>query len=786
METRNNLNGKIGSTNFLSFMPKDFLFENNNTTEPGKVPEVLFITSFPPRQCGIATYSYDLIKALKKQFVYSFNIQVCALETNEEQHSYEEDVKYILNTSEARSYEDLAEKINADDNIKIVLLQHEFGFFAHSIKEFNAFISRLNKPLVTVFHTVLPRPDEVFKQNVQHILDTVDGIIVMTNGASEILCRDYAVDESKISIIPHGTHLVPHLDKKMLKEKYGLQGRKILSTFGLLSSGKNIETTLEALPNIVKTSPEVLFLIIGKTHPTVALREGEQYREMLQQKITDLNLHKHVKFINKYLPLEELLDYLQLTDIYVFTSNDPNQAVSGTFSYALSCGCPVISTPIPHAKEVLAEGSGILFDFGNSEQLAEAVNRLLFDVKLRKEIILNGLHQITGTAWENSAVAHAKFLQKISNNQLELHYRNPDFNLDHIKKMTTDFGILQFSKINTPDINSGYTIDDNARAMIALCQHYKMTHDEADLKYIRIYLDFIAYCERSDEMFMNYVDYNHNFTSQNNEVNLEDSTGRAIWGLGYVVSLANVLPDDIVQKAEDIMERTFRHVQHIHSPRAMAFIIKGLYYYNRSIDSAQAIDLATLFADRLVQMYRHESSADWKWYESYLTYANSVLPEALLCAYTLTGNREYRDVAKETMDFLLSKTFTDSAIKVICNKTWQQKGSDNDAFGEQPIDVAYTIITLRKFHDIFKDPEYLRKMEMAFNWFLGNNHLEQIIYNPCTGGCFDGLEEKNVNLNQGSESTVSYLMARLMSYKYFGNEDNVYSRKKNKTYKLVN
>ena len=788
MEPKNSLNRKkIGSTNFLSFMPKDFFLEDSDNNSQDILPEILFITSYPPRECGIATYSYDLIKALKKQFVYSFSLQVCALENDNEKHTYEEDVKYILNTSDQQSYVDLADKINADDNIKIVLLQHEFGFFAESVAEFNDFILKVNKPVVIVFHTVLPRPDEVFKQNVQHLLDNVDGIIVMTNGASEILSRDYKVDESKIAIIPHGTHLVPHLDKKVLKEKYGLTDRKVLSTFGLLSSGKNIETTLDALPNIIKTSPEVIFLIIGKTHPTVALKEGEKYREQLQQKITDLNLQKHVKFINKYLPLEELLEYLQLTDIYIFTSNDPNQAVSGTFSYALSCGCPVISTPIPHAKEVLAEGTGLLFDFGNSDQLSEAVNKLLFDVNLRLDIISKGLHKITGTAWENSAVAHAKFLQKVSNNQIELHYRNPEINLDHIKRMTTDFGILQFSKVNFPDINSGYTIDDNARAMIAICQHFKMTRDEADLDYIRIYLDFIAYCERSNDQFMNYVDYNNNFTAQNAEVNLEDSTGRAIWALGYLVSLSDILPYELTAKAEKILERTMLFIDRIHSTRAMSFIIKGLYYYNRTVENPLTQELTQLLADRLVQMYRHEASEDWKWFESYLTYANSVMPEALLCAYTITGNKVYKDIAKESLDFLLSKTFTETEIKVISNRTWQKKGETATVpYGEQPIDIAYTIITLRKFHDIFKDPRYLEKMEMAFNWFLGNNHLQQIIYNPCTGGCFDGLEEKNVNLNQGSESTVSYLMARMMSYKFFGNESNEYSRKRNKAHKLVN
>jgi hypothetical protein len=510
----------------------------------------------------------------------------------------------------------------------------------------------------------------------------------------------------------------------------------------------------------------------------VALREGEKYREMLLQKIEDLNLQKHVRFVNKYLPLNELLEYLQMTDIYLFTSKDPNQAVSGTFSYALSSGCPVISTPIPHAKEVLGDNAGLLFDFGNSTQLADAVNRLLFDVRLRNTIVMNAMHKIICTSWENSAVAHGRFLSKISSAAIELHYRNPEINLAHIKKMTTNFGILQFSKINRPDVTSGYTLDDNARALIAMCQHYKLTEDPKDLVYIKIYLDFIAYCECRDGKFMNYVDYNHNFTLQNKKVNLEDSTGRAIWALGYVISLSYILPDSIIDKAEQIFERSLRYSDNFCSPRAMAFIIKGIYYYNRAVESRATLNLAETLANRLVQMYRHESTEDWKWFESYLTYANSVLPESLLCTYALTGNAIYRNIAKESFDFLLSKTFSENAIKVISNKSWHYKDQKVENFGEQPIDVAYTIIALRKFHDIFKEREYLDKMELAFNWFLGNNHLQQIIYNPCTGGCFDGLEEKNVNLNQGAESTISYLMARLMSYKFFNDEKDSFQRRK--------
>ena len=769
---------------FLPFIQKDLARKSGSSSI---LPEILFLTTYPPRECGIATYSEDLIQALKKQFVYSFDIKVCAIESEKEQHEYKNPiVKYKLNTSRTESYLELARQINRDENLKIVLIQHEFGLFAETTQAFNDFVSRIKKPIVFVFHTVLPRPDEVFKQNVQHLLDCASGIIVMTNSAEEILERDYRVDSSKITVIPHGTHLVPHLDKNMLKEKYGLKGRTVLSTFGLLSSGKSIETTLEALPSIVRTSPEVTFLIIGKTHPTVALREGEVYREELQRKIIELGLQDNVRFVNKYLPLDQLLEYLQLTDVYLFTSKDPNQAVSGTFSYALSCGCPVVSTPIPHAVEVLAGDTGILFDFGNSQQLAQAVNKLLFDVEFKQRIIVNALHKITCTAWENSAVAHARFLQRIARKKFELHYRNPEINLDHFKKMTTDFGMLQFAILNQPDIHSGYTIDDNARAMIALCQHYKMTRDDADLPYIQIYLDFIEYCERPGRNFINYVDFDRNFTAQNEEVNLDDSTGRAIWALGYLVSLSHLLPYKMTAKAEAIFERALQNVSNIHSPRAMAFILKGLYYYNRSVVSEHTVDLTKLLADRLVSLYRKEATDGWAWFESYLTYANSVLPEALLCASTITDNDEYKAIAKRSFDFLIEKTFDQDCIRVISNKTWHYKGTLCGKYGEQPIDVAYTVLTLRKFHDIFKEPHYLEKMEMAFNWFLGNNHLEQIIYNPCTGGCFDGLEQHNVNLNQGAESTVSYLMARLTSYKYFGNEiDSYQNRRKLKAAKVA-
>ena len=383
---------------------------------------------------------------------------------------------------------------------------------------------------------------------------------------------------------------------------------------------------------------------------------------------------------------------------------------------------------------------------------------------LRNIISLNGLHRIASTAWENSAIDHAMLFKKLDKGRMNLKYNIPAINLNHIKKMTTDFGMIQFSVINQPDIGSGYTIDDNARAMIAMCQHFKLTKDKSDLKYIAIYLNFIKHCIHPETNFLNYVDEHKVFTEQNKETNLEDSNGRAIWALGYLISLGRIFPKEIIKEARWIMENSIPNIPKMRSTRAMAFAIKGLYYYNDTTNSTDVIQLINDLTERLVQMYKHECDGDWKWFESYLTYANSTLPEAMLCAWLATGEESYLEIAKSSFDFLLSKTFRNNNIKVISNKGWLNKGDElmnDDSGGEQPIDVAYTIMALSKFHKAFQNDGYMDMMKSSFNWFLGANHLQQIIYNPCTGGCYDGLEELYVNLNQGAESTVSYLMARL-------------------------
>ena len=739
---------------------------------PEKPAELLIITSYPPRECGIATYSRDLIEALNNKFSQSMEIKVCALENSEDIFSYPSEVKYTLKTFLPDGYLKLANAINLDPDIQIVLIQHEFGFFKMQEQAFMNFLHQLTKPAIIVFHTVLPRANEKLKLAVQQIAAACVSVIVMTHNSKGILTQDYDLPSDKISVIAHGTHLVSFISNATLKKKYALGNRKILTTFGLLSRGKSIETTIDALPAIVSRFPDVLFLVVGKTHPEIVKNDGEEYRETLEKKVKTYGLEDHVKFINQYLPLPELLEYLQLTDIYLFTTNDPNQAVSGTFAYAMSCGCPVISTPIPHAREVLTRDTGIIFDFGNSQQLTEKVIQLLENKPLRKNIRNNSLQAIIATAWENSAINHALQFEQLSQGKITLQYNLPGINLAHLKTMTNRTGIVQFAKNNQPDMHSGYTLDDNARALIVSCMQHKLFGDAKSMAYINTYFSFIKRCILPSGSFLNYMDTEFRFTEQNYATNLEDSNGRALWALGYLISMKEILPEEMVAEACVLFKKAMLRAEKMHSTRAMAFVVKGLNFYYSAFSEPDLLNLIKTLAKRLERMYEHESDNNWNWFESSLTYANSILPDAMLHAWQVTKEPLYREIAINSLDFLISKTFSDDGIAVVSNRGWMQKGEKYNRFGEQPIDVAYTVMTLSAFYQEFNNPFYLDKMSIAFNWFLGRNQLHQIVYNPATGGCYDGLEEKNVNINQGAESTVSYLMARLTMEQFADSEIN--------------
>lgn len=721
--------------------------------------EVLFVTSYPPRACGIATFSQDLVRAIGTTFGTTFAPAICALEEPGRRHTYPPEVKYTLDAGSPEQCSAIAHSINSDSAIGSVSIQHEFGLFGGEYGENVLYLlMNLNKPAVVTFHTVLPDPDAKRKSLVSTIVDLCEQIVVMTRNAAHILEEQYGITSEKITVIPHGIHNVAPADRKQLQKQLGMEGRLVLSTFGLMSSNKSIETALEALPQIVERFPNVLYLVLGATHPGVVRHEGERYREYLQGLVRDLHLENNVQFVNTYLSLDELLQYLRATDVYLFTSRDPHQAVSGTFSYALSCACPVIATSIPHAREFLGD-AGIIIDFQASGQLAEAAIRLLDDNRLRNDMTCRAYERSRAFLWENVAIAYARLFGRLSDTPLC--YTIPEVSLQHLRSMTDTNGLIQFSRMCTPDRDSGYTLDDNARALTVAALHYELMHDVADLELLGGYLRFIECCQLPNGRFLNIVDSQGEFDPVNTAINLDDANGRAVAALGSLAA-RECIPGSYRSRAERCLHKTLHRLPGLTSPRAIALTIRGLHEWNSVRRSADITRLIDQFAQRLVARYNATADEQWQWFESYLTYKNAVLPESLLLAWNETGNATYREVAVASLDFLLSRTYAGSRFQPVSNQGWQHRDQPASRYGEQPIEAVATIQALEQFYRAFHDNRYRELIDVTFSWFLGNNHLNQVVYNSATGGCHDGIEETQINIHQGAESTLSFLLSQLI------------------------
>jgi glycosyltransferase involved in cell wall biosynthesis len=737
---------------------------------------LLLMSSYPPRECGLATFSKDVVNSIKLVFGNSLPIEVCALQKQENQFKYDSDVRYTLTVSSIKEYRLLAEKINDRDDIGLLCIEHEFGLFGGEYGNYLlSFLLAINKPIATVFHTVLPEPNEKLKKVVRAIIDLSNKIVVLTKKSQEILVRDYDCKESKTMVIPHGTHMVLLYQKDSLKKEFHYSGKTILSTFGLISENKNIETVLHALPDIVAKHPQVIYLVVGKTHPEILKKEGEKYREILIETTKKLHLENNVFFVNEFLELKQLLNYLIVSDIYLFSSKDPNQAVSGTFAYAMSCGCAIVSTPIPHAIEALNPDTGILLEgFDKPEAFRTAIMKLVENKQERLAMGRNGYALTHETTWENIALKYGFLFAEVTESMKALSLNFPPIKLDHIKELTTDYGIIQFSNFSQPDVSSGYTLDDNARALIDIVMYHNANTDPVALNLATIYLNFIAEIQREDGRFDNYKDFNRQLTPQNELVNLEDSNGRALWSLGFTLSYQENLPIDLVQQTQEIWDKAVVHIDEVTSPRAIAYTLKGLYYYHLVNQEETIKESIVQLADKLLNHYHINSDQDWCWYEDYMTYANNVLPEAMLFSFLATGDLKYKKIALVTFDFLLSHYFMKGEFSVISNRGWFVKGSHKNTYGEQPIEVATTIVALDLFYEVTGNVKYREQLYVAFSWFLGNNHLNQIIYNPVNGAAYDGLEDKNVNINQGAESTLCFFKAQLIMNKYKNQEDYKY------------
>lgn len=732
-------------------------------TSPNEDSWIVTLSTFPPRVCGIATFTKDLTDAMATLFEHSVRPKIIAMRVGEKSATPPpRTVMLEIHQERLEDYREAALAINRIAEVKLVNIEHEFGIFGGADgSHLLAFMETIQKPVVLTFHTVLPAPSENQRILVQSLSKKASKIIAMTDHSKAILETVYGIQAASIATIPHGIHPVRYCTTLTVKKKLGLSNTFVLTTFGFLNRNKGIEYVLDALPRVIRTFPHVRYLILGVTHPEIVKREGETYRESLEKKVRDLGIGENIQFINAFLKKEELLEYLEATDLYIATPLDPNQAVSGTLSYALGTGRAVIATPFPQAREIITEDVGVLVPFRDPEAITHKIQELLAEPIRLAKLGRNAYLKTRKMTWPNVAISTMKLFSTIIHQPGLQKKRFPRMKLDHLVRMTDSFGMIQFADLSEPNLESGYTLDDNARALMVSVEDFKQFHHQRSLDLINIYLEFIQYLTIPTGGFFNVVSYNREIPQKENEppAALEDANGRGMLALA-VAATSSFLPKAVQEQARAMLTRNLQSAPVFGSARAAAFFIKALTLLCGLPEYAPHRESMVRYCNWLVTLYEGASSPEWEWFEDRLTYSNAVLPEALLQAYQITGTVKYFEVGNKTLDFLIRHGFRDGIYVPIGQKGWFVKGKEREVFDQQPEDTAAMLQVLKTMHKITSNEKYRKMMEECFGWFLGDNILGQALYDPITGGCYDGIGTQFINLDQGAESTLSYLASR--------------------------
>jgi glycosyltransferase involved in cell wall biosynthesis len=720
---------------------------------------MLFMGTYPPRECGIAMFTRDLSDAVEKKFFPYLTTKIIAMNSNGvSMYNYPKKVLYQLSDNKKENYKKLALEINQNDKIKIVSIQHEFGIFGGDVGEYLIdFLKNLNKPKIITFHSILPEPDAKRLDVVCEIAKNVDQIVVMTPKGMEILKEKYHV-KIPIKVIPHGIPTVAFENQKAAKKKLGLEDKLVVLSFGMMSVNKGYKYMIESLPAVIEKHPDLLYVIVGATHPNIRKHEGEKYRNSLINLVKKLGLENHVKFYNRYAPLSEIVQFLKACDVYVHSSFTPEQITSGTLAYAMGCGRAIVSTPFLHAQDMVNHERGVLTKkFRNPKAFSEALLEVLADKNRLKEMEQNSYEFTRSMTWPNVALAYGEIIKEHIAMPDVYFEKLPKINVAHLKRMTDNFGMMQFAKYATPKTSSGYTLDDNSRALVVAAKLHAKTNKKIFLDLAGTYLSCMKYVQDDDGKFLNLITKDK-LVDKNSWS--EEAHGRAMQALGTLIP-TQALPAEMKKEAEELFHKALPVTSDIYAPRALAAIVEGLHNYNKEHYSEDWISTIQIFADRLVELYNENSSSDWSWFEKELTYANSKIPEALIYAYMTTRNQKYLDIALTSLNFLISKTFENGVFVPIGQNGWYKKDGERAYFDQQPIDAASMVHTLALAYKVTKNSEYGRMALAAFQWYLGKNTLKRVIYDEKTGGCYDGLDKEAANLNQGAESTLAYLSARL-------------------------
>lgn len=726
---------------------------------------IVFISTFPPRRCGIATFTSDLIRSVESAAGGRFEPLVVTMQSDQTL-KYDDPVKFEIRQNVRRDYLCAADYINFS-HVDLVSVQHEFGLFGGEAGSYlSLLLKRLKAPVVTTLHTVLDKPELTYRQSMTDLCTYSDRVITMNERGVGMLADIYGIDPKKVRLIPHGIPDLPFVDSNYYKHKFGLDGRRTILTFGLLNKNKGIEYVLRALPEIIAAEPKVMYIVLGMTHPLVVQYEGESYRFSLQKLVKDLHLEDHVIFHNRFVDDAELHNFLCAADVYVTPYLSPEQLTSGTLAFAVGTGKAVVSTPYWAASELLDDGRGKLVPFADPDRLAEEVIAILKDdalfYSLRGEAYEYGRSRtwpkIGQIYWElfneselsTHVTGHSELTAAETLSNIEV----PEPALDHLIKLTDDTGLYQHAKFTIPNRIHGYCTDDNARGLIAMARYHAQYPDARALLLLDIYMSFLIHAQNPDGMVHNFMNFDRSWWK---DEPAHDAFGRVLWAWGCIIAMPP--SSAYLSIAKDCFDRSVALVQRQH-PRGMAYAVLGMCDYLKRFPGASDIKRELeLAADGLVRQYEENCYPDWCWFEDILTYDNAVLPHALFAAGENLGDSRYIEVAEKTADFLLENTFDGDHFSFVGCHGWYERGKPRAEFDQQPIEAAGTVMMLRAAYDATKDPRFLTLQRRAFDWFLGANDLGIPLYDFITKGCSDGLMSGGVNGNQGAESTVSFFLS---------------------------
>ena len=735
-----------------------------------KIRKIAFVGDYLPRKCGIATFTHDMYASVAGRFPDA-ECFVVPVNDRPEGYDYPPEVRFEIEEQDLESYRRAADFLNFA-NTDVVCLQHEYGIYGGVAgSHILGLLRDLRMPVVTTFHTVLREPDVDQRRVLKELAALSARVVVMTERARTFLRGIYGVPEAKIDLIAHGIPDTPFVDPDLYKDQFGVGGRLVALTFGLLSPNKGIEHMLRAVPEVHASFPDFVYIVLGATHPGLVREQGERYRLSLERLARDLGISKQVIFYNRFVELKELTEFIRAADVYVTPYLNPAQITSGTLAYSFGCGKAIVSTPYWHAEELLADGRGVLVPFADSGALAREICGLLRDEPRRNAMCEQAYRLGRGMVWAHSARLYMESFQQarlgrqdqpfkplavrtLAEQQAEL----PDWRLDHLARLTDATGMFQHATHTIPNFAEGYCTDDNARALLLTVLLEELGQGGTQVhRLATTYAAFLqAAFDRGRRRFRNFLDFDRRWLE---EVGSEDCHGRALWALGTCVGRSR--RPDLPSWAASHFELALPAIQETTSPRTWAFALLGIREYLRRLGgdrlSAQARDTLTA---RLIDLYERTATPDWPWFEEVLSYDVARLPQALIATGRAGGNARALEVGLHALGWLVTvQRAPQEHFRAIGCNGFYRKGHKRARFDQQPIEANATVSACLEAYRATQDPAWMNEARSAFEWFLGRNDLGQDLYDPGTGGCCDGLQEDRVNRNQGAESTLAFLLS---------------------------